>query len=161
MNDYLNIFKELHTQKVRYLLCGGLAVNIYGIPRMTADIDLIIDFSLENVTRFEQVIKTFSYQNILPFSINSLVDLNFKKNMINERNLIAYSYFNSQANRMAMNVLVDVPILFEELWERKKIRMLGELTIQLVSIKDLITLKKYANRKQDLEDVLLLSKFVK
>ncbi len=36
--EYLKLFKLLDAREVRYLLCDGLAVNIYGIPRMTADI---------------------------------------------------------------------------------------------------------------------------
>lgn len=161
MNDYLHIFIELHKQEVKYLLCGGLAVNIYGIPRMTADIDIILDFSLDNVTRFEKVIKQFNYQSVLPFAIHSLVDLSFKKAMVGEKNLIAYSYSNTQANRMAMDVLVDVPVMFAALWGNRTIRKLGEVEIQMVSIEDLITLKKYSNRKQDQEDVILLSKILK
>jgi predicted nucleotidyltransferase len=161
MNDYVNIFIELHKQQVKYLLCGGLAVNIYGIPRMTADIDIILAFSLDNVTRFEKVIKQFNYQSVLPFAIHSLVDLSFKKAMVGEKNLIAYSYFNTQANRMAMDVLVDVPLMFEELWGKRTIRKLGEVEIQMVSVEDLIALKKYSNRKQDQEDVILLSKILK
>ena len=43
--EYLELFSKLEQFKVRYLICGGLAVNIYGIPRMTADIDLLLDFT--------------------------------------------------------------------------------------------------------------------
>jgi len=43
--EYLQLFKKLSEEQVRYLICGGLAVNIYGIPRMTADIDLLLDFT--------------------------------------------------------------------------------------------------------------------
>ena len=46
--EYEKLFDCFYNNKVRYVICGGLAVNIYGIPRMTADIDLIIDFSAEN-----------------------------------------------------------------------------------------------------------------
>ena len=50
--EYLELFSKLEQFKVRYLICGGLAVNIYGIPRMTADIDLLLDFTEKNVTDF-------------------------------------------------------------------------------------------------------------
>lgn len=51
------LFESLNNKSVRYLLCGGLAVNLYGIPRMTADIDLIIDWDEKNVELFEDVLK--------------------------------------------------------------------------------------------------------
>ncbi|PMP95451.1 MAG: hypothetical protein C0169_05450, partial [Thermodesulfobacterium geofontis] len=46
------ILKILYLNKIRYLLCGGLAVNLYGIPRTTVDLDLIIDLSHENLKNF-------------------------------------------------------------------------------------------------------------
>jgi len=55
-------------------MCGGLAVNIYGIPRMTADIDLIVEFEKENIIRFENALKIISYTSNLPISISQMVD---------------------------------------------------------------------------------------
>ena len=49
--EYSLLFEQLEKQKIRYLLCGGMAVNIYGIPRMTADIDLLLDFNEDNIER--------------------------------------------------------------------------------------------------------------
>ncbi len=35
MLDYLGILKRLGEQQVHYLVAGGVAVNLHGIPRMT------------------------------------------------------------------------------------------------------------------------------
>lgn len=35
------LFSALNKARVRYLVVGGIAVNIYGIERATADIDLV------------------------------------------------------------------------------------------------------------------------
>ncbi len=67
--EYLELFKRLSQQKIRYLICGGLAVNIYGIPRMTADIDLLLDFTDDNIEKFETAIKLLMYQSVFPISI--------------------------------------------------------------------------------------------
>jgi len=53
MYQLQSLFKSLADNKVKYLLCGGLAVNLYGIPRMTADVDLLIDWEKENIEKFE------------------------------------------------------------------------------------------------------------
>jgi hypothetical protein len=58
--EYELLFEALWKGKIRSLVCGGLAVNIYGVPRMTADIDLLLDFEPENLSRFEQILKEFS-----------------------------------------------------------------------------------------------------
>ena len=39
---YLNLFKALEKHKVQYLLVGGLAMNLHGVPRTTMDVDLVL-----------------------------------------------------------------------------------------------------------------------
>jgi hypothetical protein len=142
---------------VRYLLCGGLAVNIYGVPRMTADIDLILDFDEDNLKQFEICVVNALYQSQLPISLSLLSNKQERIRLIKDKNLIAFSYFNTKANVMSMDILIDVPIVFEELWERKSTRQNDGSPIHIVHIDDLIKLKEYSNRKQDLEDIYLLS----
>ena len=155
--DYLGIFEQLHKHQVKYLLCGGLAVNIYGIPRMTADIDIILDFDKENLKQFEICIVNEFYQSQLPISLSLLSTQHERIKLIKEKNLIALSYFNTRGNVMSMDVLIDVPLNFADMWERKTTRTLDEITIHIVSVNDLIKLKEYSNRKQDLDDIYLLS----
>ncbi len=159
--EYLQLFKKLSQQQVHYLICGGLAVNIYGIPRMTADIDLLIDFTDENVDKFETVIKQLMYQSTMPISIKTFVNKKERQKVITDKNLIAYSYFNSQSNYMSLDVLMDVPIAFGELWSKKEERIVDGTSVNIVSVEHLIGLKQYANRKQDIDDVILLSKLLK
>ena len=159
--EYFQLFKKLSQQQVRYLICGGLAVNIYGIPRMTADIDLLLDFTDENIDKFETAIKILMYQSTIPISIKTLVNKEERQKAINDKNLIAYSYFNSRSNYMNLDVLMDVPIAFEELWNMKEERIIDGVSVNLVSVEHLILMKQYANRKQDIDDVILLSKLVK
>ncbi len=155
--DYLQIFEQLHTQNVKYLLCGGLAVNIYGVPRMTADIDIILDFEKENLKRFEICVTNALYQSQLPISLSLLSDKQERIKLIKDRNLIAFSYFNTKANVMSMDILIDVPMNFDDLWERKSTRQNDGTPLYIVHVEDLIKLKTYSNRKQDQEDIYLLS----
>ena len=159
--EYIELFKTLSSYKIRYLICGGLAVNIYGIPRMTADIDLLIDFTDDNIDKFETAIKLLNYQSTIPLSIKIFVDKEMREKAVKDKNLIAYSYFNSRSNYMSLDVLMDVPIAFDELWKSKEERIVSDISINLISLEHLIEMKKYANRKQDIDDVVLLSHLLK
>lgn len=42
MNIYANIFKNLNDAGIKYLVVGGIAVNLYGYKRFTADMDKLL-----------------------------------------------------------------------------------------------------------------------
>src|SRR5436305_468132 len=46
------IFRQLEERDIPYLVSGSYALNIYTTPRMTRDIDIVIDLELTNVDQF-------------------------------------------------------------------------------------------------------------
>ena len=57
---YFEILEGLYKSKVRYLIADGLAVNLYGVPRVTQDIDIVIAMDRENVLKITSLLKEFS-----------------------------------------------------------------------------------------------------
>jgi predicted nucleotidyltransferase len=159
--EYTKIFKALYEQKIRYLVCGGLAVNIYGIPRMTADIDILVDFDIENITNFERVMADLDFAPVIPVNLRTFVDEKTRYQAIIEKSLIAYSYYNTRINFLNLDVLMDTPISFQELWRNREERAIEDIKVFIVSLDHLIALKRYANRIQDNHDIDLLSKLSK
>ena len=157
---YEYIFRCLHKHNVQYLLCGGVAVNIYGIARMTSDVDILLDFDRSNLERFQKAVSEIGYSPAIPISIFELADTTSRNKLINEKNLVAFSLVNTMSPHVALDVIADMPFIFGELWERKKIRVIKDYKLYLVSIKDLIALKKYAGRVQDNQDIELLKRLI-
>ena len=158
---YHPLFEALHREKVVYLLCGGLAINLYGIPRMTADIDILLDFTAENVEALQRVLSTTDYQPLLPLPFSNLIDATQRAYWYKERNLIAYSYFSNAVRGMSLDILLDTASPFAELWQRKEVRMLNaETPVYLVNPHDLIAMKTLSGRPQDREDILNLQKII-
>ncbi|MBI5379155.1 MAG: nucleotidyltransferase [Nitrospirae bacterium] len=56
LEDLVAVCKHLNEHGVRYLLIGGFAVNYYGFPRVTEDIDLLVDPSDENVSKIKEAL---------------------------------------------------------------------------------------------------------
>ena len=154
---YPQLFQALFLNNIHYLICGGLAVNIYGIPRMTADIDLLLNLTPNNITQFENTMNKLNYKPLIPLSLQTLQDEKTRTYYIKERNLIGYSYFNSQKNFVNIDILLDLPISFQSMWENKEIRTIDNYQIYLISIQHLIELKNYSNRIQDQKDIQLLN----
>ncbi|MEW6172326.1 MAG: nucleotidyl transferase AbiEii/AbiGii toxin family protein [Bacillota bacterium] len=54
--DLKNICKRFRELGVKYILVGGVAVNLYGRPRMTHDIDFLVDPSPENIKKAKEAL---------------------------------------------------------------------------------------------------------
>ena len=155
------IFQSLYQHEVKYLLCGGVAVNLYGIPRMTADIDVLVEWNENNLTRFEKAIGEHGYKHNLFFELKTLLSKELRLNYIKEKNLIAYSYSSNTLQALSLDVLIDVPINFEDCWNRKEIKHYKKTPVYVLAVEDLIALKEYANREQDRSDIANLKHFYK
>jgi hypothetical protein len=49
--DFSDLFAELNSAEVRYLLVGGYAVGVHAEPRFTKDLDVWIDSTSDNAAR--------------------------------------------------------------------------------------------------------------
>jgi hypothetical protein len=46
---YVELFRALERAQVRYLLVGGVAVNLHGAERLTMDVDIMLALDPENL----------------------------------------------------------------------------------------------------------------
>ena len=76
--------------------------------------------------------------------------------IIEEKNLVAYSFYNKTKKFLNIDVIIDIPKSFSELWENRIVKTTDDYQINLIGFDDLILLKEYANRVQDKNDILLL-----
>lgn len=53
---FLEVIDALEKEKVDYVLIGGFAVVLYGLPRLTQDIDLFIKSQEENVAKLQNAL---------------------------------------------------------------------------------------------------------
>jgi hypothetical protein len=127
---------------VRYLVIGGIAAVLYGVPRATFDLDILIEATRENA---QNLIDAFLEAKLGTASLTTVEDL------------LAHEITIFQ-DRVRIDVQTSTPgIEFEGAWARRAEMSYQGQTIQVVSKDDLIESKKAAGRKIDLEDVRLLT----
>lgn len=56
IDDLLAVCRRLNEEGVRYALIGGFAINYYGFPRATEDIDLLVDPSEDNILKIKKAL---------------------------------------------------------------------------------------------------------
>jgi len=60
------VVKFLSTQKIKYVILGGIAASIYGEPRLTADIDISIILDKDKISEFLIQAKRYNIHPSLP-----------------------------------------------------------------------------------------------
>ncbi|MGO9482331.1 MAG: nucleotidyl transferase AbiEii/AbiGii toxin family protein [Candidatus Kryptoniota bacterium] len=50
---FLEVIDALEKEKVDYVLIGGFAIVLYGMPRLTQDLDLFVKASEDNIARLQ------------------------------------------------------------------------------------------------------------
>src|SRR5436853_2749536 len=51
LDQLQNVFASFQKNQVRYLVIGGIAAVLYGVPRATFDLDILIEASSANAER--------------------------------------------------------------------------------------------------------------
>ena len=130
------------SEGVDYAFCGAVAVSLHGCPRSTKDIDVLI---LEaDAPRVESLVARIGFTmsgGIIPF--------HFGKET--ERRIIRVSKFEGE-EFLTLDLLLVTPI-FNDVWEGRVVRQVGDLRMGVVSREGLIKMKRLSGRSQDLADI--------
>jgi len=53
---FLDVFDALEKEKVDYILIGGFAIVLYGMPRLTQDLELFVKAKDENIIKLQKAL---------------------------------------------------------------------------------------------------------
>jgi Nucleotidyltransferase of unknown function (DUF6036) len=155
---YFDILEAFYKNKVKYLIVGGLAVNLYGVPRVTQDIDLIISTKKPNVLKINSVLKELGYIPRVPVDPADLTDPLKVKDWIENKNLKAFSFYHKKDTYKVIDLLLVHPLQFEESFKNKTVKRVKDVKIYLASLGDLVRTKEFSGRMQDFSDIKMLKK---
>jgi len=137
--DFLDFIRLSNENSLEYLLIGGYAVGLHGSVRATKDIDFWFNPEAENSARLERVLALFGTQQFVQSELQELgmvFQLGFAPNRID---------------------LLNDPLPGQDFAavyaRRKQVEVAPGLEVKLIDKQDLIALKRYAARAQDLADI--------
>ena len=87
MTPYERVFTVLAGADVRFVVVGGVAVVLHGHPRLTADLDLVVDLDVEPARRAMAALTDLGLEPRLPVSAASFADQDTRRTWINDRHL--------------------------------------------------------------------------
>lgn len=144
-----DILKSLERAKIDYAVIGGVAVVLYGYVRFTKDIDLLIDFSDDNVRRFVKVLADLDFQPGVPIDPLDMAKEKKRQEWIKEKNVKVLTFYNPESQLLQIDVLIT-----RNLADLKKIRRrIDDFEISIVDYDELLKMKKETARPTDLIDI--------
>lgn len=160
MTIFKKLFFTLSQEDVLYMVAGGIAINLYGIERATADIDIVLRLDKENISRFIAVSKKLGLKPKLPVKIDDFIDADKRKEWIEQKNMTVFSLYDPQNPFFILDIFVEMPFDFDEIYKQRKRIKFESTVIPVVPLKELIKMKEKSDRPQDRADIFYLKKIV-
>lgn len=154
---YEDVFLKLNDRKVHYVVVGGVALVLHGVVRLTADLDLMVEMTQENLTEFISVLKELGYKPKPPVKAEEFIDPSNRKRWKDEKGMQVFSFYHPQMKNRLVDVFVDEPIDYGEIARDKKIMTAKGISIPVISKEHLKRLKGISGRPQDLADIEALN----
>lgn len=146
-NHFKDFIEELNRNDVEYILIGGYAMGVYGHHRGTGDLDIFINSTENNA---EKLLKASIDYGIPTDSVS--------KDMFMVPKMIG---IGNPPLRIEILKKLDT-VDFKYAFQRSKVKTVDGLKIKVISLEDLILLKKAAkigrSKARDSEDLSFLEK---
>jgi hypothetical protein len=141
LNRLQDVFRSFQKHDVKYVVIGGIAVILYGVPRVTFDLDILIEATPDNA---RHLLDALLDTGLSTASLTSVADL-----LDNEITVFK--------DRVRVDVQTATPgIDFREAWKNRVSVSYHDQEFFILSREDLISSKRASGRDVDLEDVRLL-----
>lgn len=149
------IFERLNAAHVRYIVVGGLAVVAHGHVRFTADIDLVLDMSSENLRVALETLGMLGYTPRAPVPLGRFADAEAREGWIRDKGLTVFSLWSAAHPSTEIDLFVSSPFDdFATAHSRAAWREIAAgVEVSFASLEDLVELKRAAARPEDLLDV--------
>lgn len=138
LNRLQDVFASLSRHDVRYLVIGGIAAVLHGVPRATFDLHILIEATTDNADHL----------------LHALLEAGLGTAALTTTDELLANEITVFKDRVRIDVQTSTPGLsFAEAWPRRDVMEYRDQPFHVVSRTDLIASKRAAGRPVDLEDV--------
>ena len=154
---YGEVLRQFQEQKVKYVIVGGIAVNLLGALRNTADMDILVEMSDENLRKVVHILKKKGYRVKLPVDPMGIADEKIRRDWIQKKHMKAFNFYKENELK-EVDIIIDSPVSFEEAASSAVRIKIDDTVLPVISIDNLIKMKKDTGRSVDTLDVEELRK---
>jgi TPP-dependent 2-oxoacid decarboxylase len=149
---YEEILRAFQKQKVKYVLVGGIAVNLLGYLRSTADIDILLEMSDSNLKKVVTILKKEGYRVKQPVDPMGIANAEIRRDWIHNKHMKAFNFYKEDELK-EVDIIIESPVSFEEAKKGTLRIKIGDMMLPVISIDNLIKMKKNTGRSVDKFDI--------
>jgi len=123
---------------------------LHGYLRATVDLDLVIQLEPQNVRRAIHVFKQLGFEPRVPVPIESFEDEGERARWVREKNATVFSLWHPEEPGFLVDLFIEEPFDFAARYQRAAVVRLDDQEVRVLSIDDLVEMKRAAGRPQDL-----------
>ena len=153
---YVDLFAALAAHRVRYVVVGGLALNLHGVQRATMDVDLALALDAANLGACIDAFGSLGLAPVAPVSLDAARDPLQLERWRRERNMLAFAVRPATGTGPTVDVLTATVVEFDTLASSAIVKLVGGTPIPVASIEHLIEMKRVAGRAVDFSDIAAL-----
>lgn len=146
--NFNSIIKELDKYKVEYILIGGYAVILHGLPRTTQDMDIILKMSVDNISAFQNALKSL-------YDDKDIEEINFKE--LNKYAVIRYG----TPDNFYLDIMARIGEIADYDTIEHEVKVIDNQKIKVATAEALYKLKSNTVRPQDKSDAIFLKELIK
>jgi hypothetical protein len=141
LNRLQGVFRSFQQHDVKYVVIGGIAAILHGVPRATFDLDILIEATPNNAQRL----------------LDALLDAGLGTAALTSSGDLLANEITVFKDRVRVDVQTSTPgVRFVDAWSRRRTVAYQGQEFFILAKEDLIRSKRAAGRPVDLEDVRLL-----
>jgi len=163
MNNHLKeIIISLAAAEIKFVICGGVAVVLHGVERLTMDIDLALSMDADNLSAMINVMHDIGMTPRVPVPAETLLNPDMRKIMVQEKNALVFTFIDIKNPYRQVDIFIQNENLYSELIRDSSVIEISGYKIPVISINKLISMKKEVNppREKDLSDIRELIKIM-
>ncbi len=147
------VARALASNKVAYLVAGGVAVNAHGHQRLTHDLDLVLQLGSDNVHRALEALGSLGYSPLLPVAAEAFADPERRREWISEKNMEVFSLVSEDHRDTTIDLFVTEPFDFEKEHRQALVSEIATgVEMRFVRLETLIAMKESTGRVLDRDD---------
>lgn len=152
MFDPLAAIDALAANRVKYVVVGGWAASRHGASRLTEDLDICPAFSLENLDRVADALRTLDARVSLGPGQER-----YRHPTLDGRTLRGMELSTWETTAGSLDVLHHIPVSrtvslrYEQLRERRRNVLVDGRHFAIASLADIVASKEHIGRPKDLE----------